>query len=242
MHGEPLNEEQAKQYVSTAALLNFITQDRPEIIYAVKEVLRASASPGEEDLRRLKRILRFLRSVPEVTVCIPWEDGGSRGDVLVTVDSDFAGCRETRRSTAGGCIRWGGCLVKTWSTIIPTLCLSSGEAELAAIVRGIAEGEGIRAILKDFGIDCAIKVQSDSSAAVGISSRLGLGKIRHLAVGDLWVQQRLRDGRVKLDKIDGVKNEADLMTKPIDGRRLRELLQLLGVRFGAEADSQEQDG
>ena len=54
---------------------------------------------------------------------------------------------------------------------------------------------------------------SDATTAIGIVKRLGLGRVRHLATGDLWIQQRLRRGGVKVSKWPGTENPSDLMTK-----------------------------
>ena len=35
-------------------------------------------------------------------------------------------------------------------------------------------------------------VHTDSTAARGIAKRTGVGRVRHLEVADLWVQDRLR--------------------------------------------------
>ena len=54
---------------------------------------------------------------------------------------------------------------------------------------------------------------SDATAAIGICRRQGLGRIRHLAVADLWCQQVIRDKQVTLSKWPGTQNPADLFTK-----------------------------
>ena len=53
--------------------------------------------------------------------------------VDIFVDTDFAGCKETRRSTSGGAILVGQCLVKHWANTQTTITLSSGESELHGI-------------------------------------------------------------------------------------------------------------
>ena len=42
-------------------------------------------------------------------------------------------------------------------------------------------------MLGDFGVEVAIKVNTDASAAKGIANRKGLGKARHIAVNQLWI-------------------------------------------------------
>eukprot|EP00969_Alexandrium_andersonii_P186011 8218825-Alexandrium_andersonii.AAC.1 len=79
--------------------------------------------------------------------------------------------------------------IKHWSTTQETIALSSGEAELAGIVKGAAEGLGLVAIAQDLGFSAALEACADSSAAIGISRRTGIGRARRLSVGQLWVQE-----------------------------------------------------
>eukprot|EP00969_Alexandrium_andersonii_P050102 2199054-Alexandrium_andersonii.AAC.1 len=57
-----------------------------------------------------------------------------------------------------------------------TIALSSGEAEVAGIVKGAAEGMGIASIALDRGFSAGLRVYADSSAAVGICRRTGIGR------------------------------------------------------------------
>jgi hypothetical protein len=59
-------------------------------------------------------------------------------------------------------------------------------------------------------------VRSDSSAAIGITSREGLGKLRHINVQYLWVQERFKEDNFKLSKVPGEDNPADIFTKYLD--------------------------
>ena len=94
-------------------------------------------------------------------------------------------------------------MLKWWSKTQPTLALSSGEAELAAIVRATSEGLGIQAMMEEFGIPVNLVIKSDAVAAIGIVKRQGLGRVRHLAVADLWVQQRSKSGDVSYQSLRG---------------------------------------
>ena len=126
---------------------------------------------------------------------------------------------------------WAGGIIKSWTKTLPTLALSTGEAELGAIVRGVTEADGIVAILRDFGISPTITLKSDASAAIGIVQRLGLGRVRHLAVSDLWVQQRLRSKGMDIEKVNGLDNPADLLTKSMDRSRIAKLTTLINVQI-----------
>ena len=146
-------------------------------------------------------------------------------------DSDHAGCLRTRKSTSGGMVRWGTHVLKWWSKTQPTLALSSGEAELAAIVKSTSEGLGVQATMEEFGIPARLVVRSDAVAAIGIVKRQGLGRIRHLAVGDLWVQQRSQRGEVEYTKVKGQANTSDMLTKPVERETILRHMQSLGLQF-----------
>ena len=109
----------------------------------------------------------------------------------------------------------GAHCVKGYSKTLPVIALSSGEAELGAVMRGTAEAKGMKTLLADLDMDVDLEVMSDATAAIGITNRLGLGKVRHLAVCDLWVQQTARNREVKYLRVDGSSNPSDILTKPV---------------------------
>ena len=83
-------------------------------------------------------------------------------------DSDWAGERKTAKSTSGGAIMWGTHLLKSWSSTQNTIALSSGEAELIALVKCSSELLGLRSLLKDWGEDLAGCIYADSTAALAM--------------------------------------------------------------------------
>ena len=103
---------------------------------------------------------------------------------------------------------------KTWSSTQPTVAMSSAEAEYYAMVEEATRGIGLQTMLRELGVEIAIIVMStDSSAAKLFASKRGLGKIRHIEVKELWLQEAVCRGRIKLRKIDGAKNPAVIFTK-----------------------------
>jgi hypothetical protein len=150
----------------------------------------------------------------------------------VYTDTDWAGCPRTRKSTSGGCVILGSHTIKTWSSTQTSVALSSGEAEFNGVVKGAGVGLGYQSLLRDLGIDLPLRVWTDSSAAIGICSRQGLGKLRHLDTHTLWVQQAVRSGRVDLRKVAGEANPADLFTKhSLSRERLIDLTKLFECEF-----------
>ena len=224
---EELDFDDAKKFQSIAAKLNFVAPALPEALFATKECMRAMAKPTKADEEKLRRLLRFYKGRPRAIIRM--RKGGDISKILTYVDADFAGCPTSRRSTCGGCIVWAGCMIKSWSKTISTLALSSGESELAAMSKGAAEAMGLESIFQDFGCKVGVELHSDATAAIGIASRQGLGRIRHVAVADLWIQQRLKAGCFSVHKVPGNDNVSDLMTKALDAPRIDMLLERMGI-------------
>ena len=108
---------------------------------------------------------------------------------------------------------WSGQFVKAWSKTRGVLALSSGKSELAAVVRAATDGMGLQSILNDFCLCRHVAIKSDATAAIGMVHRLGLGKVRHMAVGDLWVQHHVRSKNIRVSKMSGLENPSDAQTK-----------------------------
>ena len=66
-----------------------------------------------------------------------------------------------------------------------------------------------------------IKAKTDASAAVGIASRLGVGKVRHIEVNQPWLQQKVYEKSVEIIKVPTEENLADVLTKAVDSIKLR---------------------
>ena len=88
---------------------------------------------------------------------------------------------------------------------------------MGGVVKAAAEGIGLQSLAQDQGLGFSLQLYADSSAAIGICRRSGIGRVRHLAVGQLWVQERLRAGQFTLFKVIGTANPADLLTKHLPG-------------------------
>ena len=227
MGGDELDEEAATMYRALAARLLYLSMDRPEVAYAAKELCRHFSHPTKTGVEALKRAVRFLVGLPRLVWAFPFQTHSRK--LQVYVDTDFGGCQTTRRSTSGGIAMRGQHPIKHWSLTQTTIALSSGEAELSGICRGASIALGLQSIAKDLGIILDVEILTDATAAIGICRRRGLGKIRHLHVSDLWVQDRLRRGDFELTKVAGSDNPADILTKHVPRDIMSKHMKFMGL-------------
>ena len=225
-----LEASDATTFRAISARSKYLAQDRPDGSYSSKELCREFAKPNGQSLVKLKRIGRYYAGKPRLVYRFDFAQTPAQ-HVDVYCDTDFAGCNVTRRSTTGGCAMIGGGCVKHWSKTQPTIALSSGEAELSGIGAGMAQALGVQALAADMGWDLQPRVFSDATAAIGISKRRGLGKIRHLHTCDLWVQEQTRTGRVLLEKVLGTENPADIFTQYVDQVIMSKALKTMNCEY-----------
>ena len=129
-----LDREEMRCYKSAVAKCNYLAQDRFEVALIAKGVCRAMSKPTQGDAKAIARLCRFFRGLPRLVQRIPFADHPP-SIIEVYVDSDWAGCRRSRKSTSGGVILFGGAAVEGWSSNQRVIALSSGEAEYYAALR-----------------------------------------------------------------------------------------------------------
>ena len=224
-----LSGVEAKQFRAIAARCLYMSLDRPEMQYAVKEACRETSAPTSGSWKKLQRIGQFIKERPRTIWRFGWQ--GKQPVMDVFGDSNWAGCKKTRKSTSGGAIKIGNHCIKTWSKTQGLIAKSSAEAELYAAVRAASEALGVQTMLEDLGEKIDARVHIDASAAKSIIEREGLDLVRHIEVGVLWLQEQELRRRSPLVNIYGKCNPADLMTKNLPQRELELHLNNLAIEF-----------
>ena len=126
----PLEPKTHTLFRGSSARSNYLSADRPDLLFAAKEVCRFMSAPTELSLNALKRLGRYLAGKPRLVYDYRWQSvSGITSGITVYTDTDWAGCPKTRKSTSGGAVMLGTHLIKSWSSTQPSVSLSSAEAE-----------------------------------------------------------------------------------------------------------------
>ena len=132
-----LQGEEATEYRSLAARLNYLSADKPDLQYAVKEICRTMSSPTSLLMQRLIRVAKYLVQRPRLVWKFHWQ--GQNEQLQVWCDANWAGCRTTKKSTSGGVIQIGEHTLRTYSKTHSNIALSSAESKLYAMVKAVSE-------------------------------------------------------------------------------------------------------
>ena len=221
-------------YRGIVARMNYLGQDRTDIQNTIKELGKDLAGPTNHSIVKAKRLMRYLKGAPRLTILYNYQSNPGR--ISAWSDSDFAGCEKSRKSTSGGVLMHGNHLIKSWSVNQSVIALSSGEAEYYALVKSATIAFGVQSLCADLGVIYIdpIELKSDASAAIGICNRIGLGKVRHIEVNQLWLQEKVAQKKMAIIKVGTLENLADALTKALDAESMRR--HLVGVNAGVRTD------
>lgn len=81
------------------------------------------------------------------------------------------------------------------------MALSSCEAEHNSSLKGAIEGLNAQRLANDVGDNPRLELRTDASAARGVIIRQGVGKIRHLNIKQLWLQETVAAGELVITNI-----------------------------------------
>ena len=109
------------------------------------------------------------------------------------------------------------------------VALSSGEEEFYGWA--VATSNQTSQVLEQIGMKAEVTIASDSSAARGICTRTGSGRVRHLSIEGLWTQEAYRKKEFQLVSVDTLLNWADIATKAHTSERLTSLLRQMPLRL-----------
>ncbi|KAD4584957.1 hypothetical protein E3N88_22558 [Mikania micrantha] len=175
--------------------LMYLTASRPDIMFATCVCARFQAAPKESHLIAVKRIFRYLQGTQSLGI---WYSTGHSCKLVAFSDSDYAGCKLTRKSTSGGCQFLGNCLVSWQSKKQTSVATSTAEAEYIAAASYTSQILWLQTQLLDYGIkESKTPLLMDSASALCIvknpvqHSRTKHIEIRHHFIRDCFEKERL---------------------------------------------------
>ena len=236
---EELSAHDGSVYRSCVGILLYLSPDLPQCQYVIRYLSTFSSKPTQKTMIVLKHLVGYLAGHADQHVSLRWKgihsgllkDYECEEPVLeVFSDADWASDRDTRRSVSGAAIFFGGCLVYSSSRTQKIVSLSSAESETYAAASAAMDAILIRAIIS-WMLQSTILMclYIDSSAARGILSRRGVGRLRHLSCRVLWLQDLVGEKLLMVKAVLGAINPSDIATKRLSISRLESLLYLFGI-------------
>nr|GEX77557.1 copia protein [Tanacetum cinerariifolium] len=187
------------------------------------------AKPTEKHLKEVKRIFGYLQGTINTGL---WYKKDSGFELTGFSDADYAGYKDTFRSTSGGAQFLGEKLVSWSSKKQDCTALSTSKAKYVSLFACCAQVLWMRTQLTDYGFHFnKILIYCDSKSAIAISyNPVQHSRTKHIAVRYHFIKEHVEKGTIKLYFIKTDYQLAYIFTKALPTDRFNYLVRLLGMR------------
>jgi hypothetical protein len=224
------------EYQSKVGSLNFAAnQTRPDISFATGYVARYASNPNQSHMDAVNRIFAYLSVDPSRGI----QYSGKHGfDLKGFVDSDFAGCEDSRRSTTGWVFTLAGGPISWASQRQKTVATSTLDAEYIAGAEAAKEAVWIRSFINDLRIP-GLYVKSvplfiDCNSALRLTHNPEFhSKSKHIEVKHHFIREKVEEGTIDTKRVSTRNNIADILTKALPRETHETLITRLGLSGGA---------
>nr|GEV50747.1 copia protein [Tanacetum cinerariifolium] len=224
-NGTPVD---ATKYRSMIGALMYLTSSRTNIMHATCLCARYQAKPTENHLKEVKRIFRYLRGTVNTGL---WYSKDSGFKLTGFSDVDYAGCKDTFKSTFGGAQFLGEKLVSWSSKKQDCMALSIAEVEYVSLSACCAQVLWMLTQLTDYGFHFnKILIYCDSKSAIAISRNpVQHLRTKHIAVRYHFIKEHVEKGTIELYFVKTDYQLADLFTKALPTDHFNYLVCRLGM-------------
>jgi hypothetical protein len=179
------------------ALLFLANVSRPDIAFATGKVARKAANPTLADWIEVKRIFRYLKGVPDLSINYP--KSGTM-ELAGYCDADYGGDEASRKSTSGVILTLNEAPVIWSSRLQKTVSTSTTEAEYNAMSDITKETLWARGLLEELAVkqEGPTKIHCDNQSALKIANNEeACRRTKHMAIKTHFVKDEIKKGTIK---------------------------------------------
>ncbi|GJX86531.1 putative ribonuclease H-like domain-containing protein [Tanacetum coccineum] len=195
--------------------LMYLTDSRPDIMFAICACVRFQVTPKVSHLHAMKKIFRYLKGQPKLGL---WYPRDSPFDLEAFSDSDYAGASLDKKSTTGGCQFLGKRLI-SWQCKKQTIVANSTtEAEYVAAANCCGQVLWIQNQMLDYGfnfMNTKIHIDNESTICI-VKNPVFHSKTKHIEIRHHFIRDSYEKKLIQVIKIHTDHNVADLLTKAFD--------------------------
>lgn len=205
---------------------------RPDIAYVTGMLGRYQSNPGLDHWKAAKKVLRYLQGTKNHKLVYKRSDNL---EVIGYSDSDFAKCKDDKKSTSGYIFMLSGGPISWRSHKQKLTTTSTMMAEYVAVYNATCHGMLLRNFIKGLmivnSVERPLKIYCDNSAAVSFSNHnSSSGAGLYLDTKYLFVRERVEENVLCIEHISTNNMLADPMTKGLPPRIFQQHVDNMGLR------------
>jgi len=235
---EEQEEMKEKPYRSLIGGLQYASLlTRPDITFATNKLSQYLENPGKGHWEAAKRVLRYLKGTRTHALIL----GGHRQSHQLQgyVDSDWAECHDTSRSTSGYIFTLGSGAISWSSKRQTTVATSSCEAEYVAAGHATKEGIWLRMLLEhlDLKQQKETSIYMDNQGAAALTKDQSFhARTKHIRVAHHFIRDEVDRNEITFPYVHTSNNLADIFTKALKPT------QHIKLRAGLGLSGQDESG
>ena len=176
--------QEAPRFRSVSGHFVFLSADRPDIGFSMKERSRGMSEPTPRHKELAKKVIGYLAM--NRRMLWRFHNQNEPQEIHPHFHSHNGGCAFTRRSTSGGLILHGGYLIHMWSSMQSA---TSSSSAYYAMLKGDAEALFAMNLCSELGMhQNPPEIRAVSSAVRATATREVVGSVKHFAMRVLWLQ------------------------------------------------------
>jgi hypothetical protein len=221
-----------KPYRSLVGALLYLLFTRPDIAFAVNQLSRFLASPRRVHWLAAVRVLRYLKGTMNLGLCYSGEEESAPAIVGYS-DADWAGDRDTRRSTTGFIFTLCGGPIAWRTKLQKSVALSTTEAEIMALAATFQEAVWLRRLAHDLRLpiaDSPTVIYEDNQGAIAlVKDHRFSDRSKHIDIRYFYIREHLEQDTFNVIFRATAEMLADLLTKSLGRVIFLNLIRLLGM-------------
>ena len=197
------------------ALLYLAVASRPDISHAVARLSSYSNEPRRIHYDAAIRLIKYLVTTIDYSIRY-----GGVDTLYAHVDASFGICKKDMKSYTGYLISYGQGTIAWRSVKQRVVANSTAEAEYIALSAVTREIIFLRQLLEELGfrVRHATEIFEDNAACITLSESPGLSQAsKSIRIAYHNVRDCVKTKEIRLIKIEGTNNRADLLTKAVSG-------------------------
>ena len=210
------------------ALLYLSSTTRPDLACSVSHLAKHMSNPAARHWTYAKSVLAYLATTRTWGITF----GTTDDHIQAYTDSDYATCKDSRKSRTGFVFTLFGGAVTWCSKMQSVVALSTAESEYIAASHAAREGIWLRRLAADFGIisDGPMALHADNQASISMAtSSSDTARTKHIDVAYHFLRQCVLRLAIRMVFCPTANNAADMFTKPLGFAKFQLFTKMIGV-------------
>jgi len=216
-------------YEALGSLMWLQVAIRPDLVYSVNKLAHFTHNPGKTHWNALKHMLTYVKGMMNYEITYK---GGGDLEPIGYINSNYAGCKDTRRSTEGNIFIIAGGLISWECKRQDMVTLSMVEVEFMAFSKATTQALWLSKYFDKVGLPITrpLKIFADNSGSISNSlSDKNYQYTKHINMQHHFIKEHTKLDDIAFQYTTTTENIANILTKELPQDTLHKFICRMGL-------------